>query len=228
MSVCDDLVVNLYPLTLICRCCAVTNPTMPKLIEYLEDAALRCNEGLVFKRSSSQYMASSKKSSDWLKAKPDQCGHINTDIDAVVIGGYDPEGQRRAGGVSSFLLGVVDERYPGKVWPIGKVGSGYSDDELAVIRKYFDRDGFASASCPDWVIHPPGRQWRPAKDDHPSLWIPPAKSIVLTIHVQNVVECLDTKFPAGSALARLSFEIPSFMPAQLDLAVPSRRSHSIR
>lgn len=62
----------------------------------------------------------SQRTDEWIKIKPDYIDGMSENLDLIVLGGYFGDGSRRAGGVSHFLLGVIDEKasddpnYPNK------------------------------------------------------------------------------------------------------------------
>ncbi|MFM2085583.1 MAG: ligase [Pseudomonadota bacterium] len=83
-------------------------------------------EGVIGKRRGSAYVT--RRSSDWIKLK---CGLRQE----FVIGGYtEPQGARQ--GIGSLLLGVHDEQ--GALHYAGKVGSGFDQQALLVLRQQLD------------------------------------------------------------------------------------------
>ncbi len=82
-------------------------------------------EGVVAKRRDSTY-ESGKRSSAWLKLKTQQ------HQEAVVIGAREGKGSR-SGGIGSLLLAVPDDS--GELRYAGRVGTGFSDSELADIER---------------------------------------------------------------------------------------------
>jgi bifunctional non-homologous end joining protein LigD len=79
-------------------------------------------EGLVLKRLASTY-APGKRTGDWLKVK-------NVGRQEFVIGGWLPGEGRRRGYLGSLLVGYYAE---GKLRYAGKVGTGFSEQDLAVL-----------------------------------------------------------------------------------------------
>lgn len=98
-------------------------------------------EGLILKDIDSEYIPGEmgRKTKKWIKIKPDYVDGLGDGIDLVIIGGYYGEGNRRSGDVSHFLLGVSDNNYlplnSRKYYTFGKVGSGYTLQELSSIRQ---------------------------------------------------------------------------------------------
>lgn len=70
-------------------------------------------EGLILKETESEYIPGEvgRKTKKWIKVKPDYVDGLGDGLDLVILGGYNGEGSRRSGGVSHFLLGVVDNNY---------------------------------------------------------------------------------------------------------------------
>jgi bifunctional non-homologous end joining protein LigD len=79
-------------------------------------------EGVVAKRLGSSYQPG-VRNRDWLKVK-------NVRAQEVVIGGWKPGAGRRAGAIGSLLLGIPGEN---GLDYVGKVGTGFTDDALAVL-----------------------------------------------------------------------------------------------
>ena len=94
-------------------------------IKYYKDACKRGWEGLIAKDATAQYIHS--RTSKWLKFK---CVHQQE----LVIGGFtEPEGERK--GFGAILVGF----YEGETFHYaGKVGTGWSDDELVKLRDKFE------------------------------------------------------------------------------------------
>lgn len=79
-------------------------------------------EGVVAKRLGSAYQPG-QRNRDWLKVK-------NVRAQEVVIGGWRPGAGRRAGSLGSLLLGIPDD---GGLRYVGRVGTGFTEDELAAL-----------------------------------------------------------------------------------------------
>ncbi|MDH2445048.1 ATP-dependent DNA ligase [Amnibacterium sp. CER49] len=108
-------------------------------------------EGLVLKRTDSRYRPGAR-TSDWLKVK-----HERTQ--EVVVGGWRPGDGRRSGGVGSLLVGIPG---PDGLEYVGRVGSGFSDEELERVgarlaERTADTAPFVDVPRPDardahWVV----------------------------------------------------------------------------
>ncbi len=95
--------------------------------KFYHEALEMGHEGLMAKRLDSVYEPGNR-GKKWLKLKPTM-----ENLDLVIIGAEWGEG-RRSGVLASFLLGAVDEE-SGEIVPVGKVGSGFTDEELEEFTK---------------------------------------------------------------------------------------------
>ncbi|MFC5501286.1 ATP-dependent DNA ligase [Lysinimonas soli] len=110
-------------------------------------------EGVIAKRRDSPYRAG-KRSRDWIKLK-------HTLTQEVVVGGWRPGNGSRADSIGSLLLGIPDAdglRY------VGRVGTGFTDRQLAEIRARLD--GMTRATPP--LLDVPSAD---ARDAH---WVTPS------------------------------------------------------
>jgi bifunctional non-homologous end joining protein LigD len=93
--------------------------------------AQRGLEGLVAKRLDSRYLPG-RRSRAWLKVK-------NTRTQDLVIGGWLPGQGRRAGTIGAILVGYYeDDGDRRRLGYAGRVGSGFTDDELDRLAKMLD------------------------------------------------------------------------------------------
>lgn len=95
--------------------------------EYYEAATLKNLEGIIAKRRDSTYQPGTR-SPDWLKIK-----QVKT-CDCVVFG-YSPGSGAREETFGALLLGLYDEGEPVYV---GRVGTGFSDQDLSKILKQLE------------------------------------------------------------------------------------------
>jgi len=96
-----------------------------------------------------------KRSLRWLKLKRDYIDALGDSLDVAPIGGYYGTG-KRAGAFGAYLLGCWDPS--SRKWQsMGKLGSGFSDAELAEWHEYFTEgegrtEPAASAEAlPEWL-----------------------------------------------------------------------------
>lgn len=103
-------------------------------------------EGVMAKRADARYRAG--RSRDWLKLKADRTG------DFAVVGYTRPEGSRHGFG-ALHIAGAVD----GKLVYAGKVGTGFSDAELASLRRTLEAERRPTAPCAGAVPKGRGHTW---------------------------------------------------------------------
>ena len=83
----------------------------------------------------------SKRSLNWLKLKKDYMDGLTDTFDLVPIAAWRGKG-KRTGGYGAYLLACFDPEE--EVWQaITKVGTGFSDEMLAELTKFFDEGGAA-------------------------------------------------------------------------------------
>jgi DNA ligase-1 len=100
--------------------------------DFMEEAIQNGCEGLVVKDPQSTYRAGAREFA-WIKLKREYRSELTDTIDLVVIGGFHGRG-RRAGTYGTYLLGTLDEER--EVYTsVAKVGTGFSDQDLAKIPK---------------------------------------------------------------------------------------------
>lgn len=103
-----------------------------KIDEFMEEAIENGCEGLVIKDLSSTYRAGAREFA-WIKLKREYRSELTDTIDLVVIGAFHGKG-RRAGTYGTYLLGTLDEARE-VFTSVAKVGTGFSDEDLARIPK---------------------------------------------------------------------------------------------
>jgi len=86
-------------------------------------------EGIVAKKLDSTYSVG-RRSRAWIKIK-------HSRMQEVVIGGWRPGKGRRANGVGSLLMGIPDD--DGTLHYVGRVGTGFGDKELEVLKSRLER-----------------------------------------------------------------------------------------
>ncbi|MFH2111591.1 MAG: non-homologous end-joining DNA ligase [Candidatus Bathyarchaeota archaeon] len=109
------------------RYVALSVPVREHGVNYYEAAVRRGLEGVVAKRLSSTYQPGAR-SSDWLKVK-----RVKS-CDCVIFG-YTPGEGARADTLGALLLGLYDE---GRPVYVGRVGTGFTDQDLRGIRNTLD------------------------------------------------------------------------------------------
>ncbi len=80
--------------------------TERQVIDALNDAIDKRQEGIVVKDPESVYKPDQRAGSGWFKCKPDYVLGLNDDLDLLIVGGYYGSG-KRGGILSHFLLAVA-------------------------------------------------------------------------------------------------------------------------
>ena len=109
-------------------------------------------EGIMAKRRDSPYREG-KRSRDWIKLK-------HTLTQEVVVGGWRPGNGNRADSIGSLLVGIPEA---GGLRYVGRVGTGFTDRQLAELR--IRLDGMARATSPLLDV--------PAADARDVHWVTP-------------------------------------------------------
>ncbi|XP_071447729.1 DNA ligase 4 isoform X2 [Hetaerina americana] len=161
--------------------------TREEIVEALNRAIDAREEGIILKVPTSVYKPHDRKGG-WYKIKPEYIGDVSDTLDLLIIGGFYGGG-RGKGIISHFLLGVaVPPSSPGgepkEFHSVGRVGSGYSLDEL---------DELLSKIDPFWrevkgknTTHEEfGILWT---KERPDVWIPPQKSCILKVKATEIAK----------------------------------------
>jgi ATP-dependent DNA ligase len=163
-------------------------------------------EGLLIKRLDGCYILNNRTKTTWLKLKPEY-SETFSDMDLLVIGGYYGTG-KNTGMLSSFAVAVrsdeADEFGNIMYWPCGKVGSGFSKDEMNSINEHFSKrigdktihpwskDGLQPDESKSWLVN-----WNAKGDTRPDFLLPPDEScIVFTTKCTELV--VSSEFPTLS------------------------------
>jgi len=162
--------------------------SIDEVLDFFNESITRAEEGIIIKKRDSTYKPD-ERCSDWVKMKSDYIDSLTDTLDLIIIGGYYGEG-RRIGGIgydftdhiSSFLLGVIktinkDNPKNSVLLPIVKVGSGYSNDELEILRQRLKESWkkYETRKPPSIFGH-----WIPAMAERPDVYIDnPSASIIL-------------------------------------------------
>jgi DNA ligase 1 len=99
---------------------------------FMEEAIENGCEGLVIKDPDSTYRAGAREFA-WIKLKREYRSELTDTIDLVIIGAFHGKG-RRAGTYGTYLLATLDEKRD-VYTSIAKIGTGFSDEDLARIPK---------------------------------------------------------------------------------------------
>jgi hypothetical protein len=150
--------------------------------------------------------------------KPEYGSHVQ-ELDVILLGGYYGEGKSMRGqGLSTFVIGVKNdyfrtndpnsETYKDEYLTCGKVGTGYSFEELAELRKRL-----SEIAVPwDPVRMPPHlAHWQVPKSNRPNVYFPVDKSIVVELKCAELVDSVI--FTAGMTcrfprISRIRYDKP--------------------
>ena len=110
-----------------------------QLIQEWNSAKQQGYEGVMIKPigPKSTYIANSRSLWIKLKRQSDEYGAADN-LDLVVMGVYNGKGKRKEV-YGSFLLGVYDQEMD-EYWPVTKLGTGFSEEDLAGFKKQFYAD----------------------------------------------------------------------------------------
>ena len=103
--------------------------TTGEVVNSLNAAIDRREEGLVIKDMESVYKPGARSKSGWIKVKPEYQNELMDQLDLLILGGYYGKG-RDGGKVSHFLMGLGDTANNQFV-SVCRVSSGYTDLQLA-------------------------------------------------------------------------------------------------
>ncbi len=103
-----------------------------KIEEFMEDAIQNGCEGLVVKDLESPYRAGAREFA-WIKLKREYKSELTDTIDFPIVGAFHGKG-RRVGTYGTYLLAAYDDQR-GVFSSVAKIGTGFSDDDLARIPK---------------------------------------------------------------------------------------------
>ncbi len=104
--------------------------------KYFMDAITAGLEGVVAKRLDSKYQAGARNF-NWIKLKRSYQGHLSDTIDVAVVGYLRGRGMRARFGIGALLAAVYDQKNDRFV-TIGKIGTGFKDEEWPRLREMLD------------------------------------------------------------------------------------------
>lgn len=108
-----------------------------KLQEYFDECVEKGLEGIIAKDLNAEYVAGARKFA-WIKLKRSYKGELADTIDVVIIGYYAGRGARAEFGFGGFLGAVYDEDED-RFKTITKVGSGFTEQQMADLKKMLDK-----------------------------------------------------------------------------------------
>lgn len=143
---------------------AMDGETTEEIQTFLDQSITDSCEGLMVKLLDGPESAyePSKRSRNWLKIKKDYLSGIGDSLDLVVIGAYIGKG-KRLGSYGAFLLGCLAKDGEDDIQSICKIGTGFSDEDLASL--YAKLSPTVIPSPKSYVHHTSGAQ--------PDVWFNP-------------------------------------------------------
>eukprot|EP00178_Gracilaria_changii_P015760 TRINITY_DN442_c0_g1_i1.p1 TRINITY_DN442_c0_g1~~TRINITY_DN442_c0_g1_i1.p1 ORF type:complete len:1061 (+),score=158.75 TRINITY_DN442_c0_g1_i1:722-3904(+) len=172
-----------------------------ELIQALQRYQTLGYEGVIAKHPDRPYVLAERNINIAIKLKPDYFDGGIQDLDCLILGGRygDSHGHRvqRAGRLSSFLIGVRasdlkttsnwkrDEEWAERMkktkWiPVGSIGTGYADSQLAELQDRFKHD-WKDFNLHDLPEHFERREYTSTLLSGVAKWIQPWKSVVVTV-----------------------------------------------
>ncbi|KAJ3271659.1 DNA ligase (ATP) [Terramyces sp. JEL0728] len=179
-----------------------TVETLEEVLEHLDAAMMKQEEGLILKNPDSKYSPNEK--GDWLKLKPDYIDSLCDDVDLLLVGGYYGEG-KLAGRMNSFMCCIRDDTKPGDQYiSFCKFGSGYKHEDLPSISLEQSNNWkrYNPKASPEWFYHP-------FNNENPEMIIDPDNSHVVQIRGTQIVP--STRFASGYTL-----RFPRFSTLRVD------------
>jgi DNA ligase-4 len=151
-----------------------------EIIESLNVAIDRREEGIIVKLSDSVYKLNKRQGGGWFKLKPDYIDGLMDELDLLIVGGF--YGNR--GGISHFLLAVKEseDNNPQKFISVSRVGTGYTSEELKDLQKKLEIHWkkFDKKKAPNFLEL--GKL-------NPEVWIEPKNSVVLQVKASEIMQC---------------------------------------
>lgn len=138
---------------------ARTTASPGEIEDFMAEAIENGCEGLVVKDPASTYRAGAREFA-WIKLKREYRSELTDTIDLAVIGAFHGRG-RRAGNYGTYLLGAYDSARSAFT-SVAKVGTGFSDEDLAKLPKLLKRS--------ESHVQPPGVESKMV----PDVWFRPA------------------------------------------------------
>jgi len=140
--------------------------TAKELQRFFESCVERGLEGIVAKDLNAPYIAGARKWA-WIKLKRSYRGELSDTLDVVIVGYYKGRGKRSKFGLGGILVAVYDPKED-VFKTIAKVGSGFTEEQLAEMKRILDQIA---------VPHKPARV---VSKIEPDVWVEPRYVITVT------------------------------------------------
>ncbi|KAI0923774.1 DNA ligase (ATP), variant 2 [Taiwanofungus camphoratus] len=141
-------------------------------------------EGLVIKHPDSEYILNGRNK-DWIKVKPEYMDNMGETVDVLVVAGDYGSG-RRAGGVSTLICAVLDDRCPAdedepKYSTFVRIGTGLSYADYIWVRQKPWRT-WDSKAPPSWL-----QTAKKGNEDKGDIYLEPEHSFILKVKAAEIV-----------------------------------------
>lgn len=140
--------------------------TAKELEAFFESCVERGLEGIIAKDLKAPYVAGARKWA-WIKLKRSYKGELSDTLDVVIVGYYKGRGKRSQFGLGGILVAVYDPDED-TFRTIAKVGSGFTEEQLAEMKRILDE------------ITVPRRPARVVSFLEPDVWVEPKYVITVT------------------------------------------------
>jgi len=145
-----------------------------ELEEYFKSKVENGLEGIITKEKGSNYEPGTRNFK-WIKLKANTRSDLVDTIDVAVLGFYIGRGDRSQFGFGALLAGVYDPKED-KYYSIGKVGSGFTEEEMGVMLKDMNKLKIKDNKQPENVVVD--------KSLYPDVWLEP--KIVMEIDADEI------------------------------------------
>ncbi len=196
--------------------------TEEELEAYFKDKVEAGQEGIITKQPGTNYEPGTRNFK-WIKLKANTRSDLVDTIDVAIIGYYIGRGDRSRFGFGALLAAVYNSK-DDKYYSIGKVGSGFKEEDMVTMFK--DMSEIKLENMPEnFVVH---------KSLYPDVWIEP--KIVAEIDADEITRSpnhtaainIEAKVPGDDSTKGLSVRFPRMKKWKRDKDLPNNVDEIIR
>ena len=196
--------------------------TEEELEAYFKDKVEAGQEGIITKQPGTNYEPGTRNFK-WIKLKANTRSDLVDTIDVAIIGYYIGRGDRSRFGFGALLAAVYNLK-DDKYYSIGKVGSGFKEEDMVTM--YKDMSEIKLENMPEnFVVH---------KSLYPDVWI--EAKIVAEIDVDEITRSsnhtaainIEAKVPGDDSTKGLSVRFPRMKKWKRDKDLPNNVDEIIR
>lgn len=196
--------------------------TEEELEAYFKDKVEAGQEGIITKQPGTNYEPGTRNFK-WIKLKANTRSDLVDTIDVAIIGYYIGRGDRSRFGFGALLAAVYNSK-DDKYYSIGKVGSGFKEEDMVTM--YKDMSEIKLENMPEnFVVH---------KSLYPDVWIEP--KIVAEIDADEITRSpnhtaainIEAKVPGDDSTKGLSVRFPRMKKWKRDKDLPNNVDEIIR